>query len=72
MNSVVGLNVYSKTITQPKKQGASQAQLYATGLSEEDMEKPQVLFSRCILQLHFFWVRAASWLSSKSMKKHES
>ena len=36
--------MYSKTITQPKKQGASQAQLYATGLVEEDMNKPQVLF----------------------------
>mmetsp|Transcript_16173 Transcript_16173/g.21411 ORF Transcript_16173/g.21411 Transcript_16173/m.21411 type:complete len:611 (+) Transcript_16173:91-1923(+) len=38
----VELNKYSKKITQPKSQGASQAMLYATGLSEEDMNKPQV------------------------------
>lgn len=38
-----GLNKYSRRITQPKKQGASQAMLYATGLNEEDMDKPQVL-----------------------------
>ena len=36
------LNKYSSVITQPKSQGASQAMLYATGLNEEDMEKPQV------------------------------
>ncbi|KAI3657504.1 hypothetical protein MP638_001197 [Amoeboaphelidium occidentale] len=35
-------NKYSRTITQPKSQGASQAMLYATGLTEEDMSKPQV------------------------------
>ena len=37
-----GLNKYSSKITQPKSQGASQAMLYATGLNEEDMNKPQV------------------------------
>jgi hypothetical protein len=37
-----GLNKYSSRITQPKSQGASQAMLYATGLREEDMNKPQV------------------------------
>jgi dihydroxy-acid dehydratase len=37
-----GLNRYSSVITQPKSQGASQAMLHATGLSEEDMSKPQV------------------------------
>mmetsp|Transcript_17392 Transcript_17392/g.29819 ORF Transcript_17392/g.29819 Transcript_17392/m.29819 type:complete len:610 (+) Transcript_17392:43-1872(+) len=37
-----GLNKYSSRITQPKSQGASQAMLYATGLTEEDMSKPQV------------------------------
>ena len=37
-----GLNKYSSKVTQPKSQGASQAMLYATGLSEEDMNKPQV------------------------------
>jgi dihydroxy-acid dehydratase len=36
------LNRYSSQITQPKSQGASQAMLYATGLQEEDMLKPQV------------------------------
>jgi dihydroxy-acid dehydratase len=36
------LNKYSAKITQPKAQGASQAMLYATGLREEDMAKPQV------------------------------
>ena len=36
------LNKYSSKITQPKSQGASQAMLYATGLREEDMAKPQV------------------------------
>ncbi|PSR87100.1 dihydroxy-acid/6-phosphogluconate dehydratase, partial [Coniella lustricola] len=36
------LNKVSGTITQPKSQGASQAMLYATGLTEEDMNKAQV------------------------------
>ncbi|MEM9775346.1 MAG: dihydroxy-acid dehydratase [Chloroflexota bacterium] len=36
------LNKYSAVITQQKKQGASQAMLYATGMTEEDMNKPQV------------------------------
>jgi len=36
------LNRYSSRITQPKSQGASQAMLYGTGLSEEDLRKPQV------------------------------
>ena len=36
------LNKYSSRITQPKSQGASQAMLYATGMTEEDMNKPQV------------------------------
>ncbi len=36
------LNRYSSEVTQPKSQGASQAMLYATGLQEEDMAKPQV------------------------------
>lgn len=36
------LNRYSATITQRKSQGASQAMLYAVGLTEEDMDKPQV------------------------------
>ena len=36
------LNKYSSRITQPASQGASQAMLYATGLSPEDMNKPQI------------------------------
>ena len=36
------LNKYSSRITSPKSQGASQAMLYATGLSDEDLQKPQV------------------------------
>jgi dihydroxy-acid dehydratase len=36
------LNRFSRRITQVKAQGASQAMLYATGLRDEDMEKPQV------------------------------
>ena len=36
------LNKFSRRITQPKVQGASQAMLYATGLTPEDMHKPQV------------------------------
>jgi dihydroxy-acid dehydratase len=38
----IPLNRYSSHITQPKAQGASQAMLYATGLREQDMAKPQV------------------------------
>src|SRR3954470_5073916 len=36
------LNKYSSRVTQPKSQGASQAMLYATGLTETDMDKAQV------------------------------
>ena len=36
------LNKYSSHITQPKSQGGSQAMLFATGLTEADMQKPQV------------------------------
>jgi dihydroxy-acid dehydratase len=36
------LNKYSGRITQPETQGSSQAMLYATGLSEADMQKPQI------------------------------
>ncbi|SEH07587.1 dihydroxy-acid dehydratase [Candidatus Venteria ishoeyi] len=36
------LNPYSSRITQPKSQGASQAMLYGTGLTTEDMDKAQV------------------------------
>src|SRR5918995_1799583 len=36
------LNKYSARITQPASQGASQAMLIATGLSWEDLNKPQI------------------------------
>lgn len=36
------LNRISASITQPRVQGASQAMLYATGLTEQDMHKAQV------------------------------
>ena len=36
------LNKFSSRITEPKSQGASQAMLYGTGLTEEDMTKPEV------------------------------
>lgn len=36
------MNKYSKTITQPPSQGASQAMLYATGLTPETISLPQV------------------------------
>ncbi len=42
LNPMPDLNKYSRQITQPKVQGASQAMLYATGLTETDMNKPQV------------------------------
>ena len=37
-----GLNKYSARVTQPKAQGASQAMLYGVGLSDDDMQRPQV------------------------------
>ena len=36
------LNRYSARITQPRSQGASQAMLYATGLTRKDLDKPQI------------------------------
>src|SRR5271156_3994143 len=36
------LNQYSSHITQPPSQGASQAMLYATGLTEADLNKAEV------------------------------
>ncbi len=36
------LNRYSSRITQPKSQGASQAMLYGTGMTEPDMDKAQI------------------------------
>lgn len=36
------VNRFSRNLTQKKSQGASQAMLYATGLTTEDMKKAQV------------------------------
>lgn len=36
------INKYSAHITQPRSQGASQAMLYATGLTEKDLDKAQI------------------------------
>jgi dihydroxy-acid dehydratase len=36
------MNKYSSRITQPRSQGASQAMLYGTGLTDADLRKPQV------------------------------
>ncbi|KAG2188459.1 hypothetical protein INT44_001212 [Umbelopsis vinacea] len=36
------MNKYSRNITEPKSQGASQAMLYATGLDDEGLKKAQV------------------------------
>jgi dihydroxy-acid dehydratase len=36
------MNPYSSRVTQPKSQGASQAMLYAVGLTDADLAKPQV------------------------------
>ncbi len=41
------LNRYSSRITQPASQGASQAMLYATGLTPDDMGKAQVGIASC-------------------------
>jgi len=36
------MNRYSSRITQPRSQGASQAMLYGTGLTDADLQKAQV------------------------------
>ncbi len=41
------LNKFSAKITQPRSQGASQAMLYATGMTQEDMNKAQVGIASC-------------------------
>jgi dihydroxy-acid dehydratase len=41
------LNRTSRRITEPRSQGASQAMLYATGLSDADMDKAQVGIASC-------------------------
>ncbi len=42
MTTTKKLNKYSSRITQPASQGASQAMLFGTGLTEADMDKAQV------------------------------
>jgi dihydroxy-acid dehydratase len=44
------LNRYSRRITQPPSQGASQAMLLGTGLEAEDLDKPQVGIASCYLE----------------------
>lgn len=46
-NGSGALNRYSSRITQPASQGASQAMLYATGLSQADLQKAQVGIASC-------------------------
>ena len=41
------LNKYSSRITQPASQGASQAMLFGTGLTDADMSKPQIGIASC-------------------------
>jgi dihydroxy-acid dehydratase len=45
--TVAKLNRTSERITRPKSQGASQAMLFATGLSEADLDKAQVGIASC-------------------------
>eukprot|EP00887_Chlorella_sp_A99_P005970 scaffold27.g5970.t1 len=51
----LGLNKYSSKITQPKSQGASQAMLYATGLTPDDMDKPQARASDAVGISSVWW-----------------
>ena len=37
-----GLNKYSRILTQTRSQAGSQAMLYGVGLTDEDMQKPQI------------------------------
>ena len=46
-DSESSLNRYSSRITQPPSQGASQAMLYAVGLTDSDMDKAQVGIAAC-------------------------
>ncbi|HNO77478.1 MAG TPA: dihydroxy-acid dehydratase [Phycisphaerae bacterium] len=41
------LNKFSRRITQPRAQGASQAMLIGTGLSDDDLNKPQIGIASC-------------------------
>jgi dihydroxy-acid dehydratase len=46
-NGTDGLNRYSSRITQPASQGASQAMLFGTGMTREDLDKAQVGIASC-------------------------
>ena len=48
--TTVELNRFSSRITQPPSQGASQAMLFATGLSQSDLQKAQVGIASCWLE----------------------
>ena len=64
------LNKYSRHITQPKSQGASQAMLYATGLTEDDMNKPQArrhTWLLCARLMHRAVHRPARWRHQNSL-----
>ena len=54
----VKLNRYNSRITAPKSQGASQAMLYGTGLTPEDMAKAEVGI-------------AANWLEGNTCNKKD-
>ncbi len=65
-----GLNRYSKTITQDPTQPAAQAQLYALGLTENDLKKAQVGIASmgydgnpCNMHLNSLagWVKESVW-----------
>ena len=38
----MSLNKYSAQVTQPRSHGAAQAMLYGVGLTDADLQKPQV------------------------------
>ena len=42
LQTIKNLNKYSRTITEPPSQGASQAMLYATGLTSKTITLPQI------------------------------
>ena len=68
------INRYSSRITQPASQGASQAMLYATGLTPEDMNKAQVGIASvwyegnpCNMHLNDFAARVRQGVSDAGM-----
>src|SRR5262245_18714059 len=68
------LNKFSSRVTQPKSQGASQAMLYGTGLSEADMQKAQVGIASmwyegntCIMHLDRLAAKATEGVAAAGM-----